>query len=129
MMLECKQDDTDIELIVTLTENISLTEPNFLFVFTHILTKDVIAFVMTEQDDESNYPNRYNQFTIDPSTLFAGYQPGVWNYTVYEQVSSTNTDPTLTGAPVEYGQLLLNRATDFAFTKYDSPTSFKTYNG
>lgn len=128
-MLECKQDDTAIDLILTLTENVSLDEPNYLFVFTHILTKDVIAFVMTEENDLSSYPTRFNQFTINPITLFAGFQPGVWSYTVFEQTSSTNIDPAQTGAPLEYGQLLLNRVIDFAFTKYDSPTSFKTYNG
>lgn len=128
-MLECKQDDAAIDLILTLTENVSLDDPNYLFVFTHVLTKDVIAFVLTPEDDLSSYQSRFNQFTINPITLFAGFQPGVWGYAVYEQTSSSNINPALTGAPLEYGQLLLSRAVDFAFTKYDSPTSFKTYNG
>lgn len=128
-MLEFKQDDTAVDLILTLTENVSLNQPSYLFVFTHVLTKDVVAFVKTEADDLSNYPDRYNKFTINPTILFAGYQPGVWGYTVYEQASPTNISPALSGAPLEYGQLLLKRAINFAFTKYDSPTSFKTYNG
>jgi hypothetical protein len=128
-MLECKQDDTAVDLIVTLTENVSLPDPNYLFVFTHVLTKDVVAFVKAPTDDLSNYPDRYNMFLINPAALFYGLQPGMWQYAIYEQADPTNIDPSLTGAPLEFGQLLLNRSVDFAFTKYDSPTSFKTYNG
>jgi hypothetical protein len=128
-MLKCKQDDTAVDLIVTLTENVSISQPNYLFVFVNIVTKDVVAFVKLESDDESDYPDRYNQFTIDAATVFAGYQPGYWDYTVYEQEDSANLDPALSGALLENGQLLLSRAVDFEYNKYDSPTSFKTYNG
>lgn len=128
-MLEFKQDDTATNLIVTLTENVTIQEPNYLFVFTHVLTKDVVAFVKTEADDLSDYPGRYNKFLIDPAVLFAAYQPGVWQYSVYQQTSPSNLEPALSQGALEFGQLLLNRAVDFAFTKYDSPTSFKTYNG
>lgn len=128
-MLEFKQNDTQADLILTLTENVTLEEPNYLFVFTHVLTKDVVAFVKLETDDLSNYPQRYNEFAIDPAVLFAGFQPGVWDYQVFEQASAVNLDPTQAGGLLENGQLLLSRAQDFAFDLYDSPTSFKTYNG
>jgi len=68
-------------------------------------------------------------FTIDASTLFAGMQPGEWHYTIYEQVNDINLDPLLAVAELEFGKMILDRATEFEFTKYDSPTSFKTYNG
>lgn len=128
-MLEFKQNDTATELILTLTENVTLDQPVYLFVFTHVLTKDVVAFLQLETDDQSNYPDRYNQFTVDPAALFAGMQPGVWDYQVYEQASTSNLNPLISGGVLEYGQLLLNRAVDFAFAQYNSPTSFKTYNG
>src|SRR4051812_47531112 len=102
-MLEFKQDDTAIPLITTLTENVSVVDPFYLFAFTHVLTKEVVAFVLASADDESNYPQRYNQFTINPSVLFAGFQVGEWHYKIYEQASDTNLDPILSGAVLEYG--------------------------
>jgi len=128
-MLEFKQSDTAVALILTLSELVTLTAPNFLFIFTHVLTKDQVVFIKMDGDDESVHPDRYNQYTINPSILFAGKQPGEWHYTIYEQASASNLDPDLAGEIVENGKLILDRATDFSFEKYDSPTSFKTYNG
>jgi hypothetical protein len=128
-MLEFKQDDAEVNIIVTLTENVSLEAPFFLFVFTHVLTKDVVTLLLAESDDLSNYPGRYNEFTLAPTSLFAGKQPGFWTYEVYEQVSSTNIDTSLTGGLLENGKLLLNRPQEFAFEMYDSAVSYKTYNG
>jgi hypothetical protein len=128
-MLEFKQDDTAIELVLTLTESVTLPAPFYLFVFKHVLTKDIVAFVLSPSDDQSFYSERYNLFTINPSVLFAGKQPGEWHYNIYEQVSDTNLDPVLTTGPLENGKMILDRAVDFAFTKYESATSFKTYNG
>lgn len=128
-MLEFKQDDTATELILTLTENVSVTDPFYLFVFTHVLTKDVVAFLKSWEDDESNFPIRYNQFTIEPSALFDGHPPGEWHYKIYEQVSDSNLDPTLSGAVLEFGKMILDRPAEFAFDTYYSPTTFKAYNG
>ena len=129
MMLEFKQDDTAAVLILTLTESVSLPAPYYLLAFTCVLTKDVVAFLKTMDDDESDYPDRYNQFTINPSVMFAGYQPGEWHYKVYEQASDSNLDPALSGAVLEFGKMILDRAEEFAYEIYDSPTTFKTYNG
>lgn len=128
-MLQFKQDDTAAVMILTLTEFVTINTPYYLFVFTHVETKDVVVFVKGEVDDESSYPKRYNKFTIDPSDVFAGKQPGEWHYTIYEQASDTNIEPSLSGGVLEYGKLLLGRSSEFEFTKYDQATSFKTYNG
>ena len=128
-MLQFKQDNTAAVMILTLTEFVTLLTPYYLFVFTNVTTKDVVAFVKAEIDDESNYPQRYNQFTIDAATVFDNQQPGEWHYKVYEQASSINTDPELTGALLEEGKLILDRTTEFAYTQYDSSTSYKVYNG
>lgn len=127
-MLEFKQ-DTAAVMILTLTESVTITAPYYLFVFTHATTKDVIAFVKAEVDDESNYPQRYNQFTINASVVFANQQPGEWHYTVYQQTSSSNIDPSAAGAALEYGKLYLDRATEFAYKQYDQPVTYKAYNG
>lgn len=128
-MLQFKQDDTAAAMILTLTELVSIATPYYLFVFTHVTTKDVVAFVKAEADDESLYPARYNQFTINPSVVFANTQPGAWHYKVYEQISPVNINPALSGAVLEYGKLILDRAVDFSYTKYDQATTYKTYNG
>jgi hypothetical protein len=126
-MLQFKLNDVSAELIVTLTENVSLTNPYFLFVFTHVLTKDIVAFVAGP--DESLSPNRYNKFTVNPSVLFASKQPGEWHYVVYEQLSSNNINPLASGAALEYGKLMIDRTAEFSFNTYESATTFKTYNG
>lgn len=128
-MLEFKQNDTAVALILTLTELVTLTAPNFLFVFTHVTTKDQVIFIKIDGDDESTHPDRYNQYTVNPSILFAGKAPGEWHYTIYEQASDTNIDPDLAGSALEYGKLRLDRTAEFEYEKYDSPTSYKTYNG
>lgn len=128
-MLQFKQDDTATELILTLRENESLAIPYYLFVFTHVLSKETVAFIKTVADDQSNYKSRYNQFTINPSVIFLGKQVGEWHYKIYEQGSNSNLNPALSGAVLEYGKMILDRAVDFAFKKYDTQTSFKTYNG
>lgn len=128
-MLEFKQTDTAAEVILTLTEFETINDPYYLFVFTHVLTKDVVAFIKSQSDDESSYPVRYNQFTIDPTIVFAAAEPGEWHYEIHEQPGNTNLDPLLSGAILEYGKLIIDRDPEFAFEMYDSQTSFKTYNG
>lgn len=128
-MLLFSLNDTSAELIVTLTEKVSLNDPYFLFVFTHVLTKEEVKFLKSEASDESSYPARYNQFTINPSVVFANKQPGEWHYNIYEQASSTNTDTDLTGGLLEQGKLMIRRATEFEYTKYSGATTYKTYNG
>lgn len=128
-MLQFKQDEAAAVLILTLTELVSIATPYYLFVFTHVTTKEQVRFVKSEVDDESDYPARYNQFTINAASIFSGKQPGEWHYEVYEQTSSTNTDPALSGSLLEEGKLLIDRSVEFEFTQYDQSTSFKTYNG
>lgn len=128
-MLQFKQDDTSAEMILTLTEKVTLTDPYYLFVFTHVTTKDVVAFVKSVADDESGFQSRYNKFTIDPSTVFEDKLPGEWHYKVYEQEDAENTDVTLAGDEIECGKLMLLPVNEFEFSKYDSPTTYKVYNG
>lgn len=128
-MLEFKQTDTVAPLIVTLTEKVTINDPYFLFVFTHILTKQVVSFIKSEAQDESDYPERFNQFTINPAVVFLSKQIGMWLYTIYQQASSSNTDTTLTQGVLEYGKMIMERDPAFAYTIYDEPTTIKAYNG
>lgn len=128
-MLQFKQDETDAVMILTLTELVTLTAPYYLFVFTHVTTKDQVKFIKAEVDDESEYPQRFNQFTINAAVVFANQQPGEWHYKVYEQESAVNLDPALAGIILEEGKLLLDRESEFEYTQYEGTTSYKTYNG
>jgi len=119
-MLEFKIDSASERIILTLTELTTIPEPIYEFNFTHTVTKDVVSFSKIPDDDFSNYQNRYNEFEISPISIFGSYQVGEWHYVVTEQQ---------TGIILEFGKLILNRGIDFAFTKYNTSTSFKTYNG
>lgn len=127
-MQEFKINDTSANIIMTLTESVTLTAPNYLFVFTSVLTKNVVAFVKLNGDDLSAFKQRYNEFNLNPSVLFAGQNPGEWHYGVYEQASTTSLDPTGLNN-LEYGKLMLDKAVDYAPTKYDTATTFKAYEG
>ena len=128
-MIELNQGTTSEIIIVTLTEAVTLLEPYYLFVFTHVTTKNIITFIKSIDDDESDYPERFNQFTIDTSVVFNSQPPGEWHYTIYEQESNSNTDPVGAAGILEYGKMYLLRTTPFEFSIYDKPVTFKTYNG
>jgi hypothetical protein len=120
-MLKSKQSDTSVKLILTLTELQTTSAPNYYFVFTHVLTKQAVAFTLANAQDESLYKSRYNRFTINPSSVFANKPTGEWHYKVYENDAN--------GVLLEQGKMILESATDFSYSKYESDSSFKTYNG
>ena len=128
-MLQFGQTDISAGLIMTLTEKVSISTPNYLMVFTHVLTRDTVAFVLLGAADESPYRGRYNKYTVNPSVLFVNKQPGEWHYKVYEQASAVNIAPALSGAVIEVGKMMLNRGTEFEFEQYNTVTTYKTYNG
>lgn len=123
-MLQFKQDDTAAAMILTLTELVTINDPHFIFEFTHVLNKAVVTLVKQSSDDESDFTDRYNQFTIDASDVFEDQPVGEWHYKVFE-----SADGTTKGTLLEEGKLLLDRAVDIEYKKYESPTSYKAYNG
>ncbi len=123
-MLQFKQDNTAAKTILTLTEMVTINEPQFIFVFTHVLTKSVVTIVKLESDDESDYPERYNQFTIDAVAEFDEKPTGEWHYKVFESI-----DGTAQGNLLEQGKLLLGPAQEFEYPQFNTPTSYKAYNG
>ena len=116
------------EMIVTLNERRTLAAGYYLFLFENVTTRDQVTKIFNFSDDESSYPDRYNQFPIVTSTLFAGQNTGHWTYRVYEQASSSNVDPTgLT--EVETGILQLKPATVDSFVENTGATTFTQYEG
>lgn len=125
-MLTLTQGQTAEVLIVTLNEKRTITSGYYLFLFTHILTKQEVTKVFAFVDDDSGYQERYNSFGINTSLVFVNRPVGQWVYKVYEQSSAVNTDPTgLT--EVERGLMYLNPAVRFEFEMYEQGTSYKTY--
>lgn len=116
------------EMIVTLNERRTLSAGYYLFLFENVTTRDQVTKIFNFSDDESSYPDRYNQFPIVTSTLFAGQNTGHWTYRVYEQASGTNVDPTGLNE-VETGILQLKPATVDSYVENTGATTFTQYEG
>ena len=86
-------------VVLTLSEKITISSPNFLFEFINNQTQIKYYCISS---DLSLYPERYNKFTIvvkttTPSPLVGEIQIPLgdeYTYNVYEQVSSTNLNPS-----------------------------------
>lgn len=119
---------TNTDTLVTLTESTTLVAPYYLFVFTNVSTKVEYKVIVNSADDLSSYPERFNLFSIDVSTLFATAQAGQYSYEVYEQASSTNTN--ITGLnQVECGKMKLLPSTELNKQGYEPQTTYKGYAG
>ena len=119
-----QQSDT----LVTLNESTTLVNPYYLFVFTNVSTKVVYKQIVNSTSDTSSYPDRINIYSFNTITLFASAQAGQYSYEVYEQASSTNTNPTGLNL-VECGKMLLNPATNLIQQGYEPTTTYKGYAG
>lgn len=86
---------------LTLTEKVTISNPYFLFVFTNRTTSVETAIILT---DVSTHTERYNQFDVTEGSTFT-LDAGEYEYQVYAQTSSTNTNPSLSNELVESGVL------------------------
>lgn len=127
-MLSLTAGQTAETIIVTLNEKRTLSSGYYLFYFESNPKGFTATKIYNFSEDLSSYTDRYNQFTINTNTVFASKPVGEYSYKVYEQSSSSNTDPTgLT--EVERGILKLNPATEFSYEQYEEATSYKRYAG
>ena len=81
-------------IVMTLTEKELLTSPNYLFVFTNRSSNSVISFVKLNATDTSAYKDRFNEFSIVTNTYFSTALEGQYTYEIYEQSSTSNTNPS-----------------------------------
>jgi hypothetical protein len=125
-MLLLTQGKTDDQIVVTLTEKATLTDPYYLFVFEHFTTKEIVRFVAGP--DQSLYPARFNAFAINTASLFANASVGQWSYKVYEQASAVNTDEAGLNE-VENGRMRLDKSGNFSYQQYEPSTNYKAYGG
>lgn len=126
-MIELVQGTASEQVIVTLNEKATLTDPYYLFVFTHATTGDVVAFVAGA--DSSEHQTRYNQFNFTTSVTFLNKPIGQWLYEVYEQESAVNTNPDNATGLVESGKMNLRDSEVFEYTQYNQAVTYKTYDG
>jgi hypothetical protein len=109
-------------IILTLTEKQTLTSPNYLFIFENRSTNTEIKFVRLNNTDISPYKERYNEFTIVVNSFFNTALNGQYTYTIYEQTSTTNTDPT--GLNLLESGIMELEGTTISFTEYETTSTF-----
>lgn len=107
---------------LTLTEKVTIANPKFLFSFKNRVTELETNVLLT---DISAYIDRYNKFAVTEGTTF-DLDCGEYNYFVYAQTSTTNTNPLLADELVEEGlfKLLLGTITT---TEYEVDLTEKIY--
>jgi hypothetical protein len=110
-------------IILTLTEKQLLTNPNYLFVFTNRSANTEVKFVRLNNTDISQYKDRYNEFSIVTNTNFSTSLNGQYDYEVYEQASTTNTNPS--GLNLLESGIMELVGTPFEFTEYSTTDTYK----
>ena len=113
-----------VSVYVTLKEKQSLGAPNYLFRFKNRTTHEEVKFVKLFATDVSPFKERYNQFSISVNTYFLISDLGEWEYFIYEQLSTTNTDPALAYSLLETGIMVLDVVSSPTFTEYQSNNIF-----
>jgi hypothetical protein len=109
-------------IILTLTEKQTLTSPNYLFIFENRSTNTDIKFVKLNNTDISPYKERYNEFSIVVNSYFNTALNGQYTYTIYEQTSTTNTNPT--GLNLLESGIMELSGTTISFTEYETTSTF-----
>jgi hypothetical protein len=119
------------EVILTLTEKVSIENPVFLFEFMDDMTREKFFFIAS---DTSEQTERYNKFSIiekaDPDTLNGEVyllRPGFYTYTVREQESESNLDPEESGEIVEVGKVKVI-SIETPINKHSINDTTKVYN-
>ena len=110
-------------IILTLTEKQLLVNPNYLFVFTNRSSNLQVKFVQLNATDLSAYKDRYNEFSIVTNTYFGSSLNGQYVYNIYEQASTSNTNPTGLNL-LETGILELD-GTGISYTQYSTTDTYK----
>jgi hypothetical protein len=110
-------------MYLTLTEKELLTNPNYLFIFTNRSSNVEVKFVLLNAADVSLFKERYNKFSLVTNTYFVSSLIGQYDYQVYEQVSTSNTNPSGLNI-LESGIMMLNES-DNVYTSYQTTDTYK----
>jgi len=121
MMIQLTKGQTQ-NIILTLTEKQTLTNPNYLFIFENRSTNTDVVFIKLNNTDISAYKERYNEFSIVVNSYFNTSLNGQYTYSVYEQASTSNLNPTGLNL-LETGIMELS-GTTISFTEYETTSTF-----
>lgn len=98
--------------IATVSMNKTLANPYYLFSFRHITSKERVSFIPEVITSNNRYDKfRFNEglvtnlSTVPPIVNFPYL--GQYYYSIYEQISSTNTDPALAYNKLESGRAIV----------------------
>ena len=97
--------------------------PNYLFVFTNRSANTEVKFVKLNNTDISLYKDRYNEFSIVTNTNFGSSLNGQYDYEIYEQASTTNTNPV--GLNMLESGIMELIGTAMSFTEYSTTDTYK----
>ena len=112
------------ELIVTLTEKVTIDNPIYLFTFKHQTLAIENNFILA---DNSQYVERYNLFSFtEGSSVAKTMEEGIYYYTIYAQTSAVNLDPDLANEEVERGICRVT-STATSFTQYNPNTTYSQH--
>ena len=113
-------------VVVTVSQNKTLANPNYLFSFEHILSKEKVRFY---PKDISTSKSRYDEFSFYEGEEPAGYTgdtpyvifpfDGQYYYGVYEMVTTASTNPSYAFDKLEEGRAVIediNNPYDYPFT-------------
>lgn len=120
-------------VILTLSEKTTIEDAVYLFEFINDQSGKTKYFIA---QDISTNKIRFNQFVIEENNteiLLTGVvkldQLDSWKYTIREQASSTNLDPTLSGGIVEIGKVLVLQTQSEIPTFTSVQNEIKVFNG
>ena len=112
-MLYIKRNNKN-NMVVTVSQNKTLSDPYYLFSFTHILSKETVKFYPL---DISTSRSRYDEFEFFEGEAPLGYtgstpyelfpHEGQYYYSVYEMYSSGTTDPQYAYSKLEEGRAIV----------------------
>ena len=114
------------KFVVTLKEKQTLTNPYFLFEFINKVERNPVYVILT---DVSGFPDRFNQFNIVEGTTVNLTEEGEWDYRVFEQLSNSNLNPSLSDnkVPLEVGMLYVKGTPTITKKQYVKTQTIKTY--
>lgn len=111
--------DNPTNFIFTLNEKETTAWAYWHFVFTNVVTKQVITFAKLRSTDLSLYPTRFNEFS---AAFFSTLTIGQWGYLVYGSNSAVATS----GEELETG-LVRVIDNDTVFTTNETLNTYVVY--
>lgn len=106
-MIYINKDEVN-NIVLTLTEVSTLSNPYYLFVFQNEMNPESTPILFTTPDI-SAYPERFNQFELD-EPVDVDLMKGQYSYSVYESLIPPTSIQDTTGEVIEEGRMVVSGA-------------------